>query len=157
MAMILSTDPLLTSSIIKLPSETIAIFGVLISMLNLTKIQKPDVYLALSLVAHYLILRDFGPDIKFSGSIHSIMCHGHMYIKYAQEELGIPLGFLTENASEMGNQQNKEYKHMFSRKISVVKATEDMFKRRLYISDPILFIDEEMRQIIKRGKVYRKG
>ena len=73
MAMRFFADPNLASSIIKLPSETIAIVGVLISMLNSTKRQNPDIYLALSLVAHHLLVRDFGPEIKFSASIHSIM------------------------------------------------------------------------------------
>ena len=83
------------------PGQTIAIVGVLIDMINSTKFQDPDVYLALSLTAHHLLVRDFGPNITFSGSIHSLMCHGHLYIRYAQGVLGVPLGFLTENTIEI--------------------------------------------------------
>ena len=97
------------------------------------------------MVSHYLLLSDFGPEIKFSVSIHSIMSHGHMYIKYAQEELEITLGYLTENAIQMGNQQSEQYKHLFSRKNRVDKSTSDIFKQCLYIPDPILLMKKKDR------------
>ena len=152
-AMRFFNNPSLASSILKIPGETIAIVGVLIDMINSTKFQDPDVYLALSLTAHHLLVRDFGPNITFSGSIHSLMCHGHLYICYAQGVLGVPLGFLTENTIEMGNKQNKQFKRQFSRKKSIVAEMEDVFKRRLILTDPILCIEEDKRQIVRRGKI----
>ena len=155
-AMRFFNNPSLASKILKIPGETIAIIGVLIDMINSTKFQDPNVFLALSMTAHHLLVRDIGPDIILSGSIHSLMCHGDMYIRYAQDILGIPLGFLTENAIEMGNKQNKQFKRLFSRKNSIVNETEDIFQRRLLVTDPILCIDEEQRQTVRRGKIRRK-
>ena len=149
-------NPSLGSSILNIPEETISIVGVLVEMINSTKFQDPDKYLVLSLVAHHLLVRDLSRETVFSANIHALMCHGNLYIRYAQQVLGVPLGFLTENAIEMGNKQNKQLKNMFSRKNAIANETADIFKRRLYISDPIVCIDEEKRQVVKRGKIRKR-
>ena len=135
-------EPFLSSSVVKLNSKIIALMGVLLDMLNSTYFQDPKTYRALAIVTHKLIVNDLGDYMNISGCVHSTLCHGDLFIRYAQAELGVPLGFLTENSIEMGNKDNKQYKQIFSRKNDLGKETKYVFVRRLIMSDPILNIDE---------------
>ena len=101
--------------------------GVLLDMLNSTYFQDPKTYRALAIVTHKLIVNDLGDYVNISGCVHSTLCHGDLFIRYAQAELGVPLGFLTENSIEMGNKDNKQYKHSPER-MTLVK------KLKMYLS-----------------------
>lgn len=148
--------PDLTSSIIELPSETIAIVGVLLQMINSIKFQSPRIYKALAIVAHQLVVRDITPYYELTGLMHSLLCHGNLYIEHAQNHLGVPLGALTESSIEGANKTNKQYKNLFSRKNGIKKENNDIFVRRLIVSDPVLAIDEEPRQVIRKGNIRKR-
>ena len=106
-------------------------------------------YKALAIVAHSLVVRDITPYHELTGVMHSFLCHGDLYIAYSQKHLGVPLGALTESSIEGGNKANKHIKHVFSHKNDIKKDDTDIFTRRLLVSDLLLVINEENRQIIK--------
>ena len=54
---------------------------------------------------------------------------------------------------ELGNQQNLQYRKLFSRKCSIRKENHDIFRRRLLISDPYIVIEGNSKQILKRGNI----
>ena len=113
-------------------------------------------YKALAIVAHSLVVRDITPYHKLTGVMLSLLCHGDLYIAYSQKHLGVPLGALTESSIEGGNKVNKPFKHIFSHKNDIKKENTDIFTRRLLVSDPLLVIDEENRQIIKSGNFQKR-
>ena len=143
-------NPSLSSSVVKLDPTIIALVGVLLDMLNSTNFEDPKTYRALAIVTHKLIVSDLGDHVNISGCVHSTLCHGDLFLRFAQTELGVPLGFLTENSIEMGNKDNKQYKQIFSIKNDLGKETRDVFIRRLIMSDPILNIDEAAKQSHKK-------
>ena len=126
-------------------------------MINSTSFVNPDYYDKLARAAFSNIMCDLGNYGHFTGTTHSLLCHGSLYIRWAQDELGVSIGSLSENALEMGNKLNLQYRKLFSRKNSIKKETRDIFKRRLVISDPYLLIQGFYKQEIRRGNIYKKG
>lgn len=67
-------------------------------------------------------------------TVHKILIHGSQVI----ENVVIPIGQLTEEAQEAKNKEMRRYREHHSRKCSRLKTNEDVFKRLLLSSDPIL-------------------
>ena len=96
---------------------------------------------------------DLGYFANVSANTHSLFCHASLYIRWAQEELGISLGSLTEGCLEMGNKLYLFYRKMFARRGDIQKENYDIFKRRLMISDYYLVIEGVLKQQLRRGNV----
>ena len=62
-----------------------------------------------------------------------------------------------ESSIEGANKTNKQYKNLFSRKNGIKNENNDIFVRRLIVSDPVLAIDEEPRQVIRRGNIRKRS
>ena len=79
-----------------------------------------------------------------------------MYICWAQENIGVPLGALTERSIEKGNKQNKECLKRLSRKNSYTNENSDIFLRRMWESDPIILWELNLNWKLTRGKIRQR-
>ena len=96
---------------------------------------------------------DLGNHGNITANTHAMLCHASLYIRWAQEELGVSLGALSENSLEMGNKQNNIYRKLFSYRGDIKRENRDVFNRRLIISDPLLQLEGVLKQEIRRGHV----
>lgn len=67
-------------------------------------------------------------------SVHTILIHGSLAIKYAL----VPIGQLSEEAQESRNKDYIRFREHHSRKSSRVNTNTDLFNFLLIISDPII-------------------
>ena len=74
-------------------------------------------------------------------------------IRWAQEEMGVALGDLSENSLEMGNKENNAFRSNYSRKCSIIKETWDIFRRRYLVSDPKVILEGSGKQELRCGHV----
>ena len=112
-----------------------------------------SVYDKFARAAFNSLMCDLGNFVNVSANTHSLFCHALLYIRWAQEELRISLGSLTEGCLEMGNKLNLFYRKMFARRGDIQKENYDIFKRRLMISDYYLVIEGVLKQQLRRGNV----
>ena len=90
---------------------------------------------------------------NLTANSHALLCHGSLYIRYAQEELGVSVGALSENSLEMGNKSNNNYRKLFCYRGDIRRETSDIFKRRLLVSDPSVILEGVQKQQLRRGHV----
>ena len=100
-----------------------------------------SVYDKFARAAFNSLMCDLGNFVNVSANTHSLFCHALLYIRWAQEELRISLGSLTEGCLEMGNKLNLFYRKMFARRGDIEKENSDIFKQHLIISDYYLVIE----------------
>lgn len=74
------------------------------------------------------------PWYNMPQSLHRILIHGHQVIR----RMVLPIGMLSEEAQEARNKDMKKYREQFSRKCSRRKTNEDVLRRLLCSSDPII-------------------
>ena len=67
-------------------------------------------------------------------TVHKVLIHG---ADIAKESI-LPLGQLSEEAIEARNQDIRKFRERFSRKTSRVATNQDLFKKLLLISDPLI-------------------
>lgn len=91
-----------------------------------------------------LLVKTF-PWYYITPTVHLILIHGPDVIKNGI----VPVGQLSEEAAESRNKDIKQYRERFTRKISRIKTNEDLFKRLLLSSDPMI---TGIRKISKFGK-----
>ena len=127
--------------------------GTCCHMINRITFVNPSVYDKFARAAFNSLMCDLGNFAKMSANTHSLFCHASLYICWAQEELGISLGSLTEGCLEMGNKLNLFYRKMFARRGDIQKENYDIFKWRLMISDYYLVIEGVLKQQLRRGNV----
>lgn len=123
--------------------------------INRISFVKPHIFEKFASAALRSILAELGSFGPVSASTHSLLCHGGLYIRWAQEEVGVALGDLTENSIEMGNKENLAFRKLLSRKCSLEKETWDIFKRKSLVSDPKLIIEGSLGQVLRRGNVLK--
>ena len=125
------------------------------SFINRISFVKPHIFEKFASAALRSILAELGSFGSLSASTHSLLCHGGLYIRWAQEEVGVALGDLTENSIEMGNKENLAFRKLMSRKCSLEKETWDIFRRKSLVSDPKLIIEGSFGQVLRRGNVLK--
>ena len=74
-------------------------------------------------------------------SVHIVLIHGYAAI----DALALPIGQLSEDAQEARNKDIKKYREKHARKCSREKTMEDVFKRLLVSSDPLISSYQKMR------------
>ena len=74
-------------------------------------------------------------------SVHIVLIHGHAIINAA----ALPIGQLSEDAQEARNKDIKKSRENFARKSSRAQTMEDVFKRLLASSDPVISSLQKMR------------
>ena len=149
----------MSAKILEIEPETLYRLGKCCDMINSTKFVNPKVYDHFARAAFNSLICDVGNYANLTANTHSLLCHGSLYIRWAQEELGVSLGQLTENSLEMGNKLNNQYRKVFSRRGNVKHENYDIFKRRLLVSDSYLVIEGVLKQKLRRGnvKAFRKS
>ena len=150
-------SPLISAKILDISVQSLLYLRKCLTMINSTSFVNPDLYDKLAKAAFVNIISDLGAFGHFTATTHSLLVHGSSYIRWAQNELGVSIGSLSENALEMGNKLNLQYRKLFSRKNAIKKETYDIFKRRLMISDPYLLLQGVKKQKIRKGNIYKKG
>jgi hypothetical protein len=67
-------------------------------------------------------------------SVHKILLHGADVIKHCL----LPIGELSEEASEARNKQYKSFREHFTRKTSRIDTNIDLLHRLIVTSDPVI-------------------
>ena len=147
--------PAICAEIFNISVETIQLLGKCLNMINCTSFVKVGYYVKFARAAFRHLMSDLGNHGNMNANTHSLLCHGHLYIKWAQEEHSVSVGSLSENSIEMGNKLNLSYRKLFARRNSLRKENYDIFRRRLLISDYYLIIEGDMKQNYRRGNVLR--
>ena len=74
--------------------------------------------------------------------------------RWAQEEVGVPLGVLTEGSIEVCNKDVKLANQSFVTRVSSERIQKDIVTRRNWEQDPILHYEMTVRQVIRRGNIH---
>ena len=69
-----------------------------------------------------------------SVTLHKILVHGPQIIEHSK----LPLGMMSEEASESCNKKYRQTREFHSRKMNRVVNLEDIFHRALESSDPVI-------------------
>jgi len=148
-----------SATILEISPVTLFRLGTCLYMINRVSFVSVPVYRKFARAAFASLACDLGNFGNFTGNTHALLVHGDSFIAWAQEEVGVPLGWLTEGALEFGNKLNLAYRALFSFKGNLIKETEQIFVRRLEISDPKLVVDGIESQELREGFVreYRRS
>ena len=73
-----------------------------------------------------------------TANVHLLISHGALYLKWAQNDIGVPLGILTEGSIEKCNQNVKKANFRFVARISVENIHRNILVRQSWESDPVL-------------------
>ena len=70
-----------------------------------------------------------------------------MQLRWSQEDLGVPLGILTEGSIEKGNQEVKDTTTRFVTRISMENIHKNALRRLSWVVDPILHYEQTVAQV----------
>ena len=110
-----------------------------------------DNYCRIACKAHRLYLKTFGRARPMSAILHILYAHGSLYLNWAKDTVGVPLGAISDNAMECENKMKKFNKKSHARMNSVVNNHDDAFHACQWRSDPLVRSFWEISQKIKRG------
>ena len=99
-----------------------------------------------------LYIKTFGKYKQMTALLHVIYCHGHLYLEWAEEVVGAPLGALSESAMECHMKDKKRAKR-HARMDSVAHNSADSMHYPTWTSDPLVLAFRELIQMIKRGNI----
>ena len=150
-------SPVVSARILNVSVQSLLYIRKCIYMLNSTSFVNPFIYDKFARAAFVNIISDLGDYGHFTGTTHSLLVHGSLYIRWAQDELGVSIGSLSENALKMGNKVNLQHRKLFSRKNNIKKETYDIFKRVLSTSDPYLLLEGVYKQKLRKGNINNKS
>ena len=88
-----------------------------------------------------------------SANLHMLIVHGSLYMHWAQEEVGVPLGVLTEGSIEVANKDVKAANKKFVSRVSAERIHRDILTRRSWECDPLLHYEITQHQLIRRGHI----
>ena len=80
-------------------------------------------------------------------NVHLLIAHGHLYLRWAQDDIGIALGALTEGSIEKCNQDVKFIHRRFVAKTSMENIHSNILTRLSWEADPVLHYEETVRQV----------
>ena len=89
-----------SASIFQISPETLYRVGRCCDMVNRVSFVNPLVYDRFARAAFDSVMCDLGNFGNITANTHSLFCHASLYIRWAQEELGVSLGALSENSLE---------------------------------------------------------
>ena len=146
----------ISADILEISPDVLFYLGKCCDFINDTSFVNPEEFDSFAKNAFAAITFELGEYGTITGTTHALLCHGSLYIRYAQNELGVALGALTEGSIEAGNKENLRYRRMYARKSAIKKETRDIFKRRGIMSCPYLIIEGVGKQTIRRGNIRKK-
>ena len=85
---------------------------------------------------------------QMTANVHLLIAHGALYLNWAQQEVGVPLGVLTEGSIEKLNQDVKQANRSFVARISVENIHRNILVRRSWEADPVLHYESTVRQVM---------
>ena len=85
---------------------------------------------------------------NMTANVHLLISHGALYLKWAQNEIGVPLGILTEGSIEKCNQDVKKANTRFVARVSVENIHRNILVRRSWESDPVLHYESSVQQVM---------
>ena len=91
------SSPNVTASILSITSETVYTLSVCLNMINSKTFQNPLKFEKFARQSFRLMSCDLFGYGNMSANMHTLLVHGSLYIKYAQDDLGVAPGDLSEN------------------------------------------------------------
>ena len=82
-----------------------------------------------------------------SANLHMLIVHGPLYLHWAQEEVGVPLGVLTEGSIEVANKDVKAANNKYAARVSAERVHRDILTRRSWECDPLLHFEITHHQV----------
>ena len=86
----------ISAEILGIPRELISTIWELLVAVNSTKLQDIQNFEKRAKEAFSMWCQVFAKPM--SGNLHLLLAHGSLYMRWAQEEVGVPLGVLTEGS-----------------------------------------------------------
>ena len=87
-----------------------------------------------------------------TANVHLLIAQGGLYLKWAQQEVGVPLGVLTEGSIEKLNQDVKQANTSFVARVSVENIHRNIQVRRSWEAHPVLHYETTVRQVMPQMK-----
>ena len=78
---------------------------------------------------------------------YMLLAHGSLYLRWAQEEIKVPLGTLTEGSIEVANKDVKDANRKFVTRVSAERVHRDILTRRSWECDPLLHYEMTQHQV----------
>jgi hypothetical protein len=103
-----------------------------------------------------LYIKFLGRYKTMTGSLHTIITHGHLFLEWARDVVGVPFGALTEGAGEADNKETKAMKSGHARRDTLEHNSEDIMHGKTWRSDPLVLGYYEAIQWIKAGNIRRR-
>ena len=117
--------------------------------------QGPHLVILNNIFCCRLYVKHLGPYKTMSATLHALYVHGHEYLEWAQNVVGVPLGALSESAIECHNKVVKALRRMHARMDSIIHQSEDILHGEMWRSDPLVLAFFEIIQEKKRGFIRR--
>ena len=92
-----------------------------------------------------------------SGVLHALYVHGHEYLAWARDVVGVPLGAISEGAIEAYNKVVKRLRRLHSRMSSITNQSEDIHHWAMWPSCPKVIGYLELTQKKRRGFIRRSA
>lgn len=145
---------MVTARILDLPRRLISLVWKLLVAVNQTH-SFPDIaaYKRRAAKVHRLYLKHLGSYKQMSATLHVLCVHGHLYLEWARDVVGVPYGALSESAIECHNKTTKQMKRNHARGDSLLHNCQDIMHGKMWRSDPLLLSYYETIQTVKRGAI----
>ena len=104
-----------------------------------------------------LYLKTLSTYKRMSAVLHVLYVHGHEYLTWAKDVVGVPLGAISEGAIEAFNKVVKKLRRAHARMSSLEKQSEDIHHWAMWPSDPKVIGYLELIQKKRRGFIRRSA
>ena len=92
-----------------------------------------------------------------SGVLHALYVHGHEYLAWARDVVGVPLGAISEGAIEAYNKVVKKLRKAHARMSSLTKQSADIHHWAMWPTDPKVIGYLELTQKKRSGFIRRSA
>ena len=135
----------ISADILGIPEDLISTFWELLVAINSTNFQDIQKYETKAKEA-FNFWRQVFPKVM-TANCHLLIVHGSLYLRWAQEEIGVPLGTLTEGSIEVTNKDVKIANRKFVTRVSAERIHRDIMTRRSWECDPLLHYEMTQNQV----------
>ena len=135
----------ISADILGIPEDLISTFWELLVAINSTNFQDIQQYETKAKEA-FNLWRQVFPKVM-TANCHLLIVHGSLYLRWAQEEIGVPLGTLTEGSIEVTNKDVKIANRKFVTRVSAERIHRDIMTRRSWECDPLLHYEMTQNQV----------
>ena len=119
---------------------------------NSTKFQNIEAFRQKAVLCHRLWRESLGRYAVMPQSFHTMLAHGHLFLRHFQHNHCLSMGELTEASGEAANKTNKEFDTSYSRKTSLADRKQDCMTRHLTVSHPHVLAYQDM-QVLAIGRM----